>query len=122
VARWRTSVALATVALVATACGQTAGSSEPAASKTTPSSRPQLAPTGQSPLTVKGTGFRPHEQVHLVAKGLRSASADATADSSGIFVASFRGLKSCDSVTVTAVGSKGSRTEFNLSQIVCLGS
>jgi hypothetical protein len=121
VARWRTSAALATVALVATACGQAPGSSEPAGS-TKQSNRPQLSPTGQSPLTVKGTGFRPHEEVTLAAKGLQSASATATADESGSFTASFHGLKACDSVTVTASGSKGSRTEFNLSQIVCTGS
>ena len=80
---------------------------------------PQLAPTDQSPLTVKGTGFRPHEHVLLAAKGLKSSRAETTADSSGSFIASFKGLKSCDSITVSATGSKGSRTEFNLSQIVC---
>ena len=116
-ARWRTSAALATVALVAAACGQTPSPSDPAASKKP--GRPQLAPTDQSPLTVKGTGFRPHEHVLLAAKGLKSSRAEATADSSGSFIASFKGLKSCDSVTVTATGSKGSRTVFNLSQIVC---
>ena len=116
-ARWRTSLALATVALAATACGHTATPPEPAASKKP--GRPQLAPTDQSPLTVKGTGFRPHEHVLLAAKGLKSSRAEATADFSGSFIASLKGLKACDSITVTATGSKGSRTEFNLSQIVC---
>jgi hypothetical protein len=108
------------VALAATACGQAPVSSEPVTQKTV--SRPHLAPTAQAPLTVKGSGFRPHEHVQLAAKGAQSAQATATADSSGSFTASFHGLKPCDSVTVTAVGSKGSRTEFNISQIVCTGS
>jgi hypothetical protein len=117
VARWRTSAALATVALVATACGQGTGTPEAVRDVTT--TRPTLAPTGQTPLTVTGMNFRPHEHVRLAAKGLESANAVATADESGSFTVRFHGLKACDSVTVTAVGSKGSRTEFNLSQIVC---
>jgi hypothetical protein len=118
VARWRTSAAAAALLLVATACGHSSGSSEPARDVTT--IRPALAPIGQSPLTVTGTSFRPHEKVMLAAKGAQSASAKVTADESGSFTASFHGLKACDSVTVTAVGSKGSRTEFNLSQIACI--
>jgi hypothetical protein len=117
VARWRTSIALAALALVATACGQSTGSPDAVRDVTT--TRPTLAPTGQAPLTVTGTNFRPHEEVALAAKGLQSATATATADESGSFTASFHGLKACDSITVTATGSKGSRTEFNLSQIVC---
>jgi hypothetical protein len=69
---------------------------------------------------VKGTGFRPGEKVTLSAKGLHSSRATARADDSGEFEATFHGLKNCDSVTVTAVGSNGSRAEFNLSQIACV--
>jgi hypothetical protein len=74
----------------------------------------------QRPLIVKGTGFRPGEEVELAAKGLRSSHATARADGSGEFGATFHGLKSCDSVTVVAVGSEGSRAELNLSQIACI--
>jgi hypothetical protein len=115
VALWRTSAALALVALVAGGCGH-----DPSASSTaTTAARPQIAPVQQQPTIVKGTGFQPGEKVELSAKGLRSSHATARADGSGEFEAIFHGLKSCDSVTVVAVGSKGSRAEFNLSQIAC---
>jgi hypothetical protein len=118
VARWRTSAAAALL-LVATACGHTVDSHE-AASKTTVASRPQLAPTGQKPLTVKGTGFLPNEKVRVAAKGATTAT--AAADSSGTFAVRLPGVDPCDSITVVANGSRGSHAEFNLSQIVCLGS
>jgi hypothetical protein len=114
VALWRTSAALALVALVAGGCGH-----DPASSTVTTAARPQIAPVQQQPLIVKGTGFQPGEKVELSAKGLRSSHATARADGSREFEAIFHGLKSCDSVTVVAVGSKGSRAEFNLSQIAC---
>ncbi len=68
---------------------------------------------------MKGTGFRPGEKVRLSAKGLRSGAATTTADGAGEFEATLRGLKSCDSVNVYAVGSSGSRAQFNLSSIAC---
>jgi len=117
VALWRTSL-VAVLALVASACGQAA---DPSGSKTT-AAKPALTVVQQQPLTVQGTGFQPGEKVRLAAKGLKSSLADATADSAGTFEASFHGLKECDSVTVSAVGSKGSHTEFNLSQIACVGT
>ena len=86
----------------------------------TTASRAQISPVQSRPLEVKGTGFQPGEKVTLSAKGLQNAHATATADNSGEFDATFRGLKNCDSVTVTAVGSKGSHAEFNLSQIACM--
>jgi hypothetical protein len=116
VAQWRTSAALALLPLVAAACGQA-----PAPDRAgEPVSRPRLTIVQQSPMRLKGTGFRPHERVQVVAKGsLRSSRADATADSSGTFTVSLGGLIACDSVTVSATGSKGTHTGFNLSQIVC---
>jgi hypothetical protein len=116
VARWRTSAALALLALVAGGCGH-----DPSAGSTasTAAARPQLVPVQQQPLRVKGTGFRPGEKVRLSAKGVRSSAATATADTAGEFEATLRGLKSCDSVNVYAVGSSGSRAQFNLSSIAC---
>jgi hypothetical protein len=116
-ALWRTSL-VAVLALAASACGQAA---DPSGPKTT-AARPALMVVQQGPLTVQGTGFQPGEKVRLAAKGLQSSLADATAGAAGTFEASFDGLKECDSVTVTAVGSKGSRAEFNLSQIACTGT
>jgi hypothetical protein len=106
--------ALALAALALTACGQSAA---PSASSTSPQ-RPELRPTSQSPLRVAGTGFRPGEKVRLVADAPHKQVKNARADSSGSFTAAFPGL-SCGSITVTATGSKGSRAEFNFSQIAC---
>ena len=121
-APWRTSAALALVALVAGGCGHdpSVGSSETTGTTVGTASRAQISPVQQQPLVVEGTGFQPGEKVPLAAKGLRSGHATATADDSGRFEATFRGLENCDSVTVTAAGSQGSRAEFNLSQIACV--
>jgi hypothetical protein len=118
VARWRTSGALALLALTATACGQTVRSSD-STPKNDPAARPVLRPTGQRPVVVRGEGFRPHERVRLTAKTLRATTVEATADANGAFSATIRGVSGCDSVTVTATGSQGSRAQFNLSQVVC---
>jgi archaellin len=123
VERWRTRAVLAALALVAVAAviatvvGQTSGSSsrEPKAVR-----QAHIAPMGQNPLTVKGSGFRPGERVRLVVKGSQGAALTAKASPDGSFVAAFRGLNGCDSVTVSAAGSKGSRASFNLSQIACI--
>jgi len=123
VARWRTSAALALLALVAGGCGHDPSAGPPATTATkTTTSRAQISPVQSQPLEIKGTGFQPGEKVALSAKGLQSSHTTARADSSGEFEATFDGLRNCDSVTVTAVGSKGSRAEFNLSQIACVDS
>jgi hypothetical protein len=119
VALWRTSAALvALVALVAGGCGHDPSASSSGTTETT-AARAQISPVQQQPLVVKGTGFHPGEKVALTAKGLKSSRATARADGSGEFKATFRGLKNCDSVSVVAVGSEGSRAQFNLSQMVC---
>jgi hypothetical protein len=118
VALWRTSGALALLAVVAAGCGHDPSAS-PSGTAGTTASRAQIAPVQQQPLVVKGTGFQPGEKVALAAKGLHSSHATARADASGEFDARFKGLKSCDSITVVAVGSEGSRANFNLSQIAC---
>ena len=116
-ALWRTSAALALLALVAAGCGHDpAANSNPTGTK---AGRPQIVPLQQQPLTVKGTGFQPGEKVELSAKGLRSGHATARADAAGEFEATLDGLKSCDSLNVYAVGSSGSRAQFNLSSIAC---
>jgi hypothetical protein len=121
-ALWRTSAALSLVALVAGGCGHdpSARSSETTATTATTASRPQISPVRQQPLVVEGKGFHPGEKVALSAKGLQSSHTTARADGFGEFEATFHGLENCDSVTVKAVGSKGSRAEFNLSQIACV--
>jgi hypothetical protein len=120
VALWRTSAALALVALVA-GCGHdpSPGATDATGPTGTTAARPQITPVEQQPLVVEGTGFHRGEKVALTAKGLQSSRATARADVSGEFEATFHGLKNCDSVTVVAAGSKGSRAQFNLSQIAC---
>jgi hypothetical protein len=71
---------------------------------------------------LKATGFRPLERVEVAAKGLRSEHVSAQADSSGEFSVTFTSLKSCDSITVEAVGAAGSRASLNLSSIACVDS
>jgi hypothetical protein len=126
VALWRTSAALALLALVAGGCGHDPSAVSSAPTETTAAettaARAQLSPVQSQPLEVKGTGFEPGEKVTLAAKGRQSSLATARANGSGEFEATFRGLENCDSVTVVAVGSRGSRAEFNLSQIACMDS
>lgn len=117
VGQWRTSAVLAAVALVAAACGH----ETPSGRGDTSVARPHLLPVGQSPLRVKGSGFRPNEPVRLEAAGMRTTRLSTRADAAGTFVATLKGIDGCDSVTVTATGSKGSRASFNLSQIACTG-
>jgi hypothetical protein len=128
VERWRTRAVLAGAALlaaaavIATVVAQTSGSSsseQATAREPKAVSRAQISATGQSPLTVEGTGFRPRERVRLAVKG-RKARVTARAGANGRFVAVFKDVFDCGSVTVSATGSKGSRASFNISQIVCI--
>ena len=119
-ARSRTSAAAgrAAVVLVATACGHAEPSPQAGATKNLPS-KAQLAPVGQKPLKVRGTGFLPDEHVQVATKG---KTVNTVADSQGGFVVSLPGVNGCDSVTVVATGDEGSHAEFNLSQISCNGT
>ena len=130
VERWRTRAALGVVALlaaaavIATVVGQTSGSPsrEPSAAQSQQASgtrRADLEVRGQNPLAVRGTHFRAHELVQLVVKG-RGSHLSVKAGAHGTLVAVFKNIVGCDSVTVVARGSKGSRASVNLSQIVCL--
>jgi hypothetical protein len=84
-----------------------------------PAGRPVIRPLSTEPLRIKGTGFRPGERVTLAAKGTRNkARRSVTASDKGSFVAKL-GSAGCDSLTVYAVGNRGSRASFNLSSFVC---
>jgi hypothetical protein len=122
VERWRTRAALAAVALVAAAAviatvvGPTSGSSSRRDKEVR---RAQLAVLGQSPLVVRGSHFKARERVRLAVKG-RAGRLTARAGAKGGFVAVFKNVYGCDSVTVVASGSRGSRASVNFSQYVCL--
>jgi hypothetical protein len=114
------------VALIAAAAGitavvaQTSGSSS-RSERPKVHQRPRLEPYAQNPLTVKGTGFRPHEHIRVAVKGVdRPVALEVRADARGLFVAAFRHVNGCDSVTVAAAGSMGSSASFNVSQIACI--
>jgi hypothetical protein len=122
VERWRTRAVLGALVLiaaggvVAVVLAQTDDSSQ--ASK--PGRRPQLSASAQNPFTVKGTGFRKGERVHVVVKGSGGAVAATTrANRQGRFRVVLKGVKGCDSVNVAATGSMGSHASFNLSSYVC---
>jgi hypothetical protein len=116
VARWRTKAVLAGLALVVVPAaiavvvvhGSSGGSTE---------RRAKILPVGMSPLRVKGTGFVPGERVRLKMDG---GGRRVRVGSGGSFIATLSGVDACDSVTVIAVGSRGSRASFNLSQVACL--
>jgi hypothetical protein len=115
---------LAAAAVIAIVVSQTSGSPsrEPSAARSQQASgtrRADLEVRGQNPLAVRGTYFRAHELVQLVVKG-RGSRLSVNAGAHGTFVAVFKDIVGCDSITVVARGSKGSRASVNLSQIVCL--
>ena len=113
-ARWLTSAALA---LLATGCGQ--ASDRPAATHSaSQAASPQLVPVSKAPFRVKGSGFVPSERVRVELVGVTSRN--VTASDSGSFEVTFGGIGQCSSVTGRAVGSKGSRASFNVSQAACM--
>ena len=109
---------------IAAGIGAVVGQSSDSSSRTErphAAERPRLAPYAQNPLSVRGTGFRPHERVRVAVKGVEAPETlTARASAKGVFFVGFRHVSGCDSVTVTASGSKGSRASFNLSQIACI--
>ena len=111
---WAAALAAAVV-LVAAACGGSSPASEAGATATLPSNA-KLAPAGQKPLKVRGTGFLPDEHVQVATEGKTVVT---VADSQGSFVVSMPGVTGCKSATVKATGADGSHAEFNLSQVAC---
>jgi hypothetical protein len=67
-----------------------------------------------SPVTLRGTGFRPDEHVRVVARIPSMATKRVTADSAGGFTVRFTGSAGtrCTGFSVTATGDKGSRASF----------
>jgi hypothetical protein len=121
VALWPTSL-VALVLLVAGGCGQ--ASERSAGTGTVPApvkTRPTMTPTSQQPLTVAGSGFHPGEHVRVSTDAPHAETVETDADDAGAFKVTLH-FDACGSINVTAVGSKGSRTQFNLSQIACAGT
>jgi hypothetical protein len=79
--------------------------------------RAQIMPAAYAPPTLKGTRFKPGENVTVRLDG---KTKKVRANSSGAFTVSFRGRADrCHGMSVTAVGDKGSRAAFQLSELMC---
>ena len=80
----------------------------------------RLFPSGFASL--KGTGFKPRENVTVKVLGdiTTSTRRRVQADASGSFIVRLpkRGNR-CNGMTATAVGDKGSRASFQLAELLC---
>jgi hypothetical protein len=85
------------------------------------SGKARLLPTKLAPLALKGTGFKPGENVTVkVAGGAGKTTRRVTADPSGSFVVRLATrFDRCNGMTVPAVGDKGSRTSFQFAELLC---
>src|SRR5918995_839099 len=81
--------------------------------------RATLVLANDDPLRVRGAQFKAGERVRVTADdGSAPARKMVTASSTGSFVVGFTGVETC-SLTVSAVGDRGSRTSFQLSSFTC---
>jgi hypothetical protein len=119
VERWRTRALLGALVLIA-AGGVAAVVLAQTDNSTKRAARPQISASSQSPLTIDGTGFRSNERVRIVVDGGGAEAWENThASRRGRFRVVLNGVKGCDSLTVSAAGSKGSRASLNVSSYVC---
>jgi len=81
----------------------------------------KLTQIGEQPLRVRGNGFVAGEKVRVWATASGSKETRTViANRTGSFTVSFSAdLDTCNGVTVSAVGTKGTRTSYQLSQLVC---
>jgi len=80
--------------------------------------KPRLMPTSFAPPTLKGTGFKPGENVTVVVEG--KAKRTVRADAAGAFVVRLSSrVDRCHGMAASAVGDKGSRTSFQLAELMC---
>ena len=80
----------------------------------------RILPTRLTPPAVKGTGFKPGENVTVKIVDGPVTTKRVRADSNGSFTVSLGGrVDRCGGMTVTAVGDQGSRTSFQLAHLLC---
>lgn len=89
--------------------------STPLQKSTTSNGRASLSLRSLRPLTVLGRGFKSGERVRVSGAGLKMVVASRR----GGFVVRMAYHEPCASLTITAVGSKGSRASLNFSQFRC---
>lgn len=89
--------------------------SAPLPKGTTSNGRASLSIKSLRPLTVMGRGFKSGERVRVSGAGLKMVVASRL----GGFAVRMAYHDPCASLTITAVGSKGSRASLNFSQLRC---
>lgn len=103
--------AIALLATVALGCGAgTAGGGPEAAKKAS------LQVVRQTPMTIRGQGFRPQESVRVSAAGRQWTP---KVGAHGSFVLTLRGANRCKIVRIVAVGSGGSRAILRIFPLAC---
>ena len=87
-----------------------------------PSGKAQLMVSSLSPPSLRGSGFRPGENVTVrMREGASKGTKRVRANASGSFVVRYPALPAgdCGGMNVTAVGDKGSRAGVQFSQFAC---
>jgi hypothetical protein len=117
-------IALAAVLVVSATMG--AGTLVPGGESTTKvprgavatNGKARLTPVSFAPPTLKGTNFKPGENVKVVVEGIKTKRVQAS--SSGAFTVRFPSrVDRCHGMTASAVGDKGSRAAFQLAELMC---
>jgi hypothetical protein len=86
----------------------------------TPTGKARLMAKGFAPPTLTGWGFRPGENVTVNLDGRKKK---VKASASGTFTVRYPSrVDRCHGMTATAVGDKGSRAGFQLSEFMCAAS
>ncbi|MGH3109806.1 MAG: hypothetical protein ACRDQT_02665 [Gaiellaceae bacterium] len=111
-----------TLVALALACGLIVAASPSA--RTVASARASLEIASVDPLRIAGAGFRSHERVRVTAwVDRRRTTARARAGRRGAFqlrIARSTGGMCRSSVTIVAVGNRGSRTTVALANVTCV--
>jgi hypothetical protein len=85
-----------------------------------PQAKPLVLVAGLAPLTVRGVRFKPLERVTVTLDGGKAGTARVVASRAGVFRAEFRiRLLPCRTVTIRAVGSRGSKAVRQLPRPDC---
>ena len=83
---------------------------------TTGNSRASISLRTIQPIMIVGRGFKPGERVRISGVGTKTV----VASRQGGFTIRMPSRNPCPSLSITAVGSKGSRASLNFSQLLCV--
>jgi hypothetical protein len=125
------AVVVAVVAVSAAVGAMTLGSDDksPNAAPTSPAAptttvkrgKARIMPVGRLGMVLKGSSFVPGENVRVtISEAGPQKTRRVKADRLGAFLVRFKGgYDRCGGMTVTAVGDRGSKTGFQLSNVMC---